>query len=266
MKTELDTSLFPFMDIYFYDSPASPAEMFARDYEDMEEYEEEIDFDFEKYKQDFVPLIQEHVDDYVLPVLDDVVESIKVKSIWSPREYNFQIDRAVFDIEVDDDWRKKALKDIPELKSKAEVRLIFESRYHSHSGFIFLGPENWEEFEGALRVPNAYDEEIVLGMYLAFRLVAAQGMDFIRNGFDEICGQFSENKNYDEYATVINVIDEEFLPYFKDIRQTERDLLYWHVREKYGRAWREDTSRDSEFMKLCRWAKEHKLSLEELKQ
>lgn len=266
MKTKLDTGLFPFMDICFYESLASPMEMFANDYEEMEEYEVEVDFDSEKYKQDFVPLIQEHVDDYVLPVLEDVVESIKVKSIWSPREYNFSIDRAVFDIEVDDDWREKALKDIPELKSKAEVRLIFESRYHSRSGFIFYGPENWEEFAGALRVPDAYDDDIVLGMYLTFKLVAAQGLDFIRNGFDEICGKFSEDKNYDAYATVINVIDEEFTPYFKDIKQTERDLLYWHVREKYGRAWRDNTRPESEFMKMCLWATDKKLTISDLKE
>lgn len=264
MKRELDTSLFPFMDICFYDTQASPMNMFERDYEEMEEYEEETDFDFEKYKKDYIPYIQQYVNDYVLPVLDDVVSDIKVKSIWSPREYNFRIDQAVFDVEVDDDWRSKAIRDIPELKSDAEVNVIFESRYHSGPGFHFFGPETWEEFRGALLVPDSYDDDIILGMYLMFKLVAAQGLDFIRDGFDDICETFGGNHNYDEYATVVNTIDEEFIPYFKEGKEAARDELYWNVRNKYGYAWREDQSRDSEFMKMCKWAKKKGLSLEEL--
>ena len=265
MKTELDTSLFPFMDICFYDTIASPMNMFERDYEEMEEYEEEEDFDFEKYKKDYIPYIQDYVNDDVLPVLENVVSDIKIKSIWSPREYNFRIDQAVFDIEVDDDWRKKAIADIPELKSLADVRTIFESRYHSRSGFVFFGPETWEDFKEALETPDMYDDDIILGMYLTFKLVAAEGLGFIQDGFDEICDTFGGNHNYDEYATVVNIIDEAFIPYFKEIREAARDELYWNVRDKYGHAWREDTSGNSEFMKMCKWTKEKGLSLEELK-
>lgn len=71
MILKTTTNEFCFINVSFYETIADPRYFFEQDYEEMPEYEEELDFDFDSYCNKFIPFVQEWAD------------KVKVRSIYS---------------------------------------------------------------------------------------------------------------------------------------------------------------------------------------
>lgn len=56
MILKTTTNEFCFINVSFYETIADPRYFFEQDYEEMPEYEEELDFDFDSYCNKFIPL------------------------------------------------------------------------------------------------------------------------------------------------------------------------------------------------------------------
>lgn len=59
MILKTTTNEFCFINVSFYETIADPRHFFEQDYEEMPEYEEESDFDFDSYYNKFIPFVQE---------------------------------------------------------------------------------------------------------------------------------------------------------------------------------------------------------------
>lgn len=59
MILKTTTNEFCFINVSFYETVADPRHFFGQDYEEMPEYEEESDFDFDSYCNKFIPFVQE---------------------------------------------------------------------------------------------------------------------------------------------------------------------------------------------------------------
>lgn len=59
MILKTTTNEFCFINVSFYETIADPRYFFEQDYEEMPEYEEELDFDFDSYCNKFIPFVQE---------------------------------------------------------------------------------------------------------------------------------------------------------------------------------------------------------------
>lgn len=59
MILKTTTNEFCFINVSFYETVAAPRYFFEQDYEEMPEYEEESDFDFDSYCNKFIPFVQE---------------------------------------------------------------------------------------------------------------------------------------------------------------------------------------------------------------
>ena len=59
MILKTTTNEFCFISVSFYETIADPRYFFEQDYEEMPEYEEELDFDFDSYCNKFIPFVQE---------------------------------------------------------------------------------------------------------------------------------------------------------------------------------------------------------------
>lgn len=59
MILKTTTNEFCFINVSFYETIADPRYFFEQDYEEMPEYEEESDFDFDSYCNKFIPFVQE---------------------------------------------------------------------------------------------------------------------------------------------------------------------------------------------------------------
>lgn len=60
MILKTTTNEFCFINVSFYETIADPRYFFEQDYEEMPEYEEELDFDFDSYYNKFKYLIVKH--------------------------------------------------------------------------------------------------------------------------------------------------------------------------------------------------------------
>lgn len=59
MILKTTTNEFCFINVSFYETIADPRYFFEQDYEEMPEYEEGLDFDFDSYCNKFIPFVQE---------------------------------------------------------------------------------------------------------------------------------------------------------------------------------------------------------------
>lgn len=64
MILKTTTNEFCFINVSFYETIADPRYFFEQDYEEMPEYEEELDFDFDSYCNKFIPFVQEWAPKY----------------------------------------------------------------------------------------------------------------------------------------------------------------------------------------------------------
>lgn len=59
MILKTTTNEFCFINVSFYETVADPRHFFSQEYDEMPEYEEESDFDFDSYYNKFIPFVQE---------------------------------------------------------------------------------------------------------------------------------------------------------------------------------------------------------------
>lgn len=147
MILKTTTNEFCFINVSFYETIADPRYFFEQDYEEMPEYEEESDFDFDSYCNKFIPFVQEWANEVGERIYEYGVNNIKVISVGHPKEYNYGTDWMDVRIEFCDEWRKKMLSNIGKIVNDDKCKKYAEANYRSVSGYIFLGPEDLKEFE-----------------------------------------------------------------------------------------------------------------------
>ena len=89
MILKTTTNEFCFINVSFYETIADPRYFFEQDYEEMPEYEEELDFDFDSYCNKFIPFVQEWANEVSERIYEYGVNNIKVISVGHPKEYNY---------------------------------------------------------------------------------------------------------------------------------------------------------------------------------
>lgn len=264
MKYDLTTNQFQFVSINFYESEADPGELFHWEYEEQEKMiKEEVDFNFSKYRNDFVPYVKVLAEDAQRSLKDYGLKDIEVKCIKSPNSYNYSTDWAEITVDMEDDWKKIALKKLDYLRYDTNTYLFFMENYQSRIGYIFFGPETWKEFKEALEKEIEDKEEIILSMYLTLAYVREKG-NIAEDNWDNIIGKAVRELSYCNYAKLATMIPEDSEYLLKKGKKAERDELYWHVYEKYGHQWRAEKG-SSEIVKMLRWAKREGYTLSDLK-
>lgn len=115
MILKTTTNEFCFINVSFYETIADPRHFFEQDYEEMPEYEEESDFDFDSYYNKFIPFVQEWANEVSERLYGYGVNSIKVTSVGYPKEYNYGTDWMNVEVEFCDEWRQKMLSNISKI-------------------------------------------------------------------------------------------------------------------------------------------------------
>lgn len=165
MILKTTTNEFCFINVSFYETIADPRHFFEQDYEEMPEYEEESDFDFDSYYNKFIPFVQEWANEVSERLYGYGVNSIKVTSVGYPKEYNYGTDWMNVEVEFCDEWRQKMLSNISKIVNDDKCKKYAETNYRSVSGYIFLGPEDLKEFEKEIierKSDSGYDVTILL--------------------------------------------------------------------------------------------------------
>lgn len=265
MKIKTTTRVFRFIDVSFYESSASPSFVFESAISGLEEYEEEDDFDFDKYCNDFIPYIQNWANTVAENMKEYGLNGIKVESIGHPREYNFYSDWANIEIDIDDNWDNMALSKIKELIKDKKCIEYFNNNFKTVSGYIFFGPESWNDFEEELKSPEN-KMEILLGMYFTLAFIKEIGNYASHQWNEVIVEEAMWNLSYNDYATIKILIPEGSEYLFKDVHTAEADEIYHKVLDKYGWAWKEKKYQsETELCAMLKWAKEKGMSIEDLK-
>lgn len=245
MILKTTTNEFCFINVSSYETIADPRYFFEQDYEEMPEYEEELDFDFDSYCNKFIPFVQEWANKVGERLYEYGVNNIKVISVGHPKDHNYGTD-----IVNDDKCKKYA-----------------EANYRSVSGYIFLGPEDLNEFEKEIierKSDSEYDVTILLNMYLTLAFVKEFGFK-AGEAWSEITEYAYGCLSYSDFATTEMLIPEGSEHLFKDIYTAKADELYHHVLDKFGWAWRDPKYKsETELCAMLKWVKEKGLTIEEL--
>lgn len=178
MILKTTTNEFCFINVSFYETIADPRHFFSQEYDEMPEYEEESDFDFDSYYNKFIPFVQEWANKVGERLYEYGVNNIKVISVGYPKEYNYGTDWMNVRVEFCDEWRQKMLSNIGKIVNDDKCKKYAEANYRSVSGYIFLGPEDLNEFEKEIierKSDSGYDVTILLNMYLTLAFVKEFG-------------------------------------------------------------------------------------------
>ena len=245
MILKTTTNEFCFINVSFYETIADPRHFFEQDYEEMPEYEEESDFDFDSYYNKFIPFVQEWANEVSERLYGYGVNSIKVTSVGYPKEYNYGTDWMNVEVEFCDEWRQKMLSNIGKIVNDDKCKKYAEANYRSVSGYIFLGPED-------------------LNVYLTLAFVKEFGFK-AGEAWSEITEYAYGCLSYSDFATTEMLIPEGSEHLFKDIYTAKADELYHHVLDKFGWAWRDPKYKsETELCAMLKWVKEKGLTIEEL--
>lgn len=267
MILKTTTNEFCFINVSFYETVADPRHFFSQEYDEMPEYEEESDFDFDSYCNAFMPYVQEWADEVKERLYEYGVKDIKVTSVGHPREYNYGTDWMEVEVEFRDGWRQMLLSNIGKIIDDDRCRKYAEVNYKSVQGYIFFGPENLKEFEKEIieKNPNSgYDPAVLLNMYLTLAFVKEFGFVAEDAWYDVVAEAF-HYLQYHNFATTEMLIPEGSEYLFNDVHTAEADELYHHVLDKYGWAWRDPKYKsETELCAMLKWAKEKGLTIEEL--
>lgn len=201
MILKTTTNEFCFINVSFYETIADPRHFFEQDYEEMPEYEEESDFDFDSYYNKFIPFVQEWANEVSERLYGYGVNSIKVTSVGYPKEYNYGTDW--MNVEFCDEWRQKMLSNISKIVNDDKCKKYAETNYRSVSGYIFLGPEDLKEFEKEIierKSDSGYDVTILLNMYLTLAFVKEFGFK-AGEAWSEITEYAYGCLSYSDFAT-----------------------------------------------------------------
>lgn len=205
MKYNLNTHQFGFINVGFYESIADPRYIF--DWEEENESEETCDelwnkFNFEWYRAEWIPYIQEVADQVVKEMKDTGLISMKVTNVDSPVEYNFQSDWAEMEVEVSRDWKEKAL-DRAKLYWENEDCMNLLEALKDHDGFWSFTPQSEKEWENAWKGRVYYADEILLGFYLSMEFLLKYGPEEANDNFERAVDRFRGNES------LFNFIDKE---------------------------------------------------------
>lgn len=243
MILKTTTNEFCFINVSFYETIADPRYFFEQDYEEMPEYEEESDFDFDSYCNKFIPFVQEWANKVGERLYEYGVNNIKVISVGHPKEYNYGTDWMDVRVEFCDEWRQKMLSNIGKIVNDDKCKKYAETNYRSDSG---------------------YDVTILLNMYLTLAFVKEFGFK-AGEAWSEITEYAYGCLSYSDFATTEMLIPEGSEHLFKDIYTAKADELYHHVLDKFGWAWRDPKYKsETELCAMLKWAKEKGLTIEEL--
>lgn len=267
MILKTTTNEFCFINVSFYETVADPRHFFSQEYDEMPEYEEESNFDFDSYCNAFIPYVQKWADEVKERLLVYGVKDIKVISVGHPREYNYDTDWMEVEVEFCDGWRQMLLSNIGKIIDDDRCRKYAEVNYKSVQGYIFFGPENLKEFEKEIieKNPNSgYDPAVLLNMYQTLAFVKEFGFK-AGEAWSEITEYAYECLLYSDFATTEMLIPEGSEYLFNDVHTAEADELYHHVLDKYGWAWRDPKYKsETELCTMLKWAEEKGLTIEEL--
>ena len=206
MKYNLNTHQFGFINVDFYESIADPIYIF-----DWEEEELESDktcdelwdkFNFDWYKAEWIPYIQSIADQVVKEMEDTGLKSMKVIKVDSPYEYNFHSDWADIEVEVESDWKERALNRAKIYWQDKDCMELVES-LKDHDGFWSFTPQSTKEWEEAWRGRVYYADEILLGFYLSMEFLLKFGPEEADDNFERATDRFRGNES------LFNFIEEE---------------------------------------------------------
>lgn len=146
MKANLNTNLFPIINVGMYYSCISPENVFDSyniddDFEnDFSEYNADQfwdNFDFDKYKTK----IQELAADFLTYEIDDNEIKIEAGELYSPKYYNFDTDNIELTVEFD---KVKILNNV--FKDVNTFDTFLRENYSSYDGFCSFTANNFEEW------------------------------------------------------------------------------------------------------------------------
>ena len=206
MKYELTTNQFGFINIDFYETSADPAYMF-----DWEEESEESgktcdelleEFNFTYYRLGWIPYVQAIADQVAIEMKEAGLISIKVEYIDSPVEYNFQSDWADIEVEVEPDWKERALSRSSLYWADKDCMDLVES-LKTRDGFWSFTPQSEKEWENAWKGRVYYADEILLGFYLSMEFLLKYGPEEADDNFERAVDRFRGNES------LFNFIDKE---------------------------------------------------------
>ena len=206
MKYNLDTHQFVFINVDFYESIADPRYMFDWE-EEAKESEKTCDelwdkFNFDWYRAEWIPYIQEVADQVVKEMKDVGLISMKVTNVDSPYEYNFYSDWAEVKVEVKSDWKGRALNRARIYWHDKDCMDLVES-LKDHDGFWSFTPQSPKEWEDAWRGRVYYADEILLGFYLSMEFLLKFGPEEANDNFERATDRFRGNES------LFNFIEEK---------------------------------------------------------
>ena len=133
MILKTTTNEFCFINVSFYETIADPRHFFEQDYEEMPEYEEESDFDFDSYYNKFIPFVQEWANEVSERLYGYGVNSIKVTSVGYPKEYNYGTDWMNVEVEFCDERCYLTLVRLSMMINARSMRRLITGRYQDTS-------------------------------------------------------------------------------------------------------------------------------------
>lgn len=172
---------------------------------------DESDFDNDTFMEGLGEL---HAEAINYGIYDGPVKGVKFVDTRSPREYNFQTDQVILDIEVDMD----ELYDYAH-KNEKELDEFLHERFTSYDGYWSFLPNNIKDFFGAInRTSEEYNTDgdhdscvaVLVGFYLTRESLPVQEyMEYMYDKIHELLWnnfiQFT-SETWDEY----NKYTEEF--------------------------------------------------------
>lgn len=216
----------PFVNVGMYGSLLSPEEMFSNDYYELEEEgREELEFDFDRYRDDIEREAASFIKDEFFPESSMQrfgVVSFKTEGISSPRCYNYTTDRLCMAFEVTGEFlelMRKMVKDLQEnpvsdfdSQEKSRVQGYINRYWQSHPGYWCFLPSSLKEMENKLQefktTEELVNDERMAGACLCLAAIIANPhmldkKHYInRDLYDSFCCQCFENLYYYDYATV----------------------------------------------------------------
>lgn len=146
MRANLNTNLFPIINVGMYYSHISPENVFDSyniddDFEnEFSEYNAEQfwdNFDFDKYKTK----IQELAADFLTYEIDENFITIQAGELYSPKYYNFDTDNIELTVEFDKFKLLDAIK-----KDVNAFDTFLKENYSSYDGFCSFTANNFDEW------------------------------------------------------------------------------------------------------------------------
>ena len=127
-----------------------------------EEHPETYEIDFKEYVNEVAKLHVEKLNDYcVLYNHDNIIKSIKLHSVDSPRFYNFETDRLVLSINFNLTLLKKYIKD-----NKEDFGVFLKEKYTSYDGYISFIPNYYTTFKEQYKIGE--DKDLLINVMLEY--------------------------------------------------------------------------------------------------